>query len=414
MKRRTRFGFFGFLTIDYRAAQAYLDKMASEGWALARVWLGMAARFRRTDRTDLHYDVDIAQPVAEDTPEYRALCREAGWERLYTVRYMNIYRSLPGAETRPIRPENGETFRRYRSNAVRWAITCAAVMVLLSAFLGVYVWVSGVGSVMALLRLGSVSAALTLLLALVPGVLLGGGIYVVCSLRRASQWRKVERTGTEKIPPVPRARLRGCLTLFSYLGTGLLIAAAAADLVTFPQSLPLVLLGIGTACLFLLVLCAEQERLRQPKRVWMKRCAALGCAVLAIGLVRWNAIPVFEEQRAGAAADLPILEGARYEKLRSAASVLLSGAEGRAIPEEDAEGEIRVACWVCPNEGLARFTLRMLRYKGMEPAGEDGWRLETEERTVWLCRDGLTVRIASVTAGAEVGRQVRDWVMGRG
>ena len=77
MKKRVTFGFFGFLTIDYQAALAYLDAMAAQGWALAEVWLGVVARFRRTDRTDLHYYVDIAEPVPQDTPEYREHCRRA-------------------------------------------------------------------------------------------------------------------------------------------------------------------------------------------------------------------------------------------------------------------------------------------------------------------------------------------------
>ena len=44
MKKRVTFGFFGFLTIDYQAALAYLDAMAAQGWALAEVWLGVVAR----------------------------------------------------------------------------------------------------------------------------------------------------------------------------------------------------------------------------------------------------------------------------------------------------------------------------------------------------------------------------------
>ncbi len=411
MKRRTRFGFFGFLTIDYRAAQTYLDKMASEGWALARVWLGVAARFRRTDRTDLHYYVDIAQPVAEDTPEYRAHCRETGWERLYTVRYMNIYRSLPGAETKPIHGEDRETYRRYQSNAVRWMVTCVLAVALLLAVGLAYVSSVGRDFGEAVVTLASVSLALALLLLAAPLVTAGGIAYVGCSLRRVLQWRNAGEN--ETVPAAPWARLRGSLTVLTYLGAGLLTACAAADLAVFAWPLPLMLLGIGTAAGFLITPCAEQERMRQPKRVWMQRCLGVACAVLVIALVRWRAEPGFEDRRAKAAMALPALTPARYAALESSATALLTRAEGQGALEEDGLGEIRTAYYSCRGETGARLILWALRQPGMTGGRESGvWRLESGEELLWLSRRGSEVRLASAPAGAPgvLREQLEDWI----
>lgn len=398
MKRRTRFGFFGYLTVDYQAAQAYLDARAAEGWALAEVWLGIVARFRRTDRTDLRYCLDIADPVAEDTPEYRAHCREAGWERLYTVRYMNIYRSLAGAETASLQAEDEAALRRYRGNLLRWFGLCLAALAALTvlAMLRIaLVWFLPTGS---LLWLSAASGGVSYLQTILPAAWLGGAAYLGTLFLRARQWRAAPGKGEAARRPDPAwARARGLLTLFTYLGVFLLLAFTVLDLVSAPSPKPLILLMCLTAAAFLFHACSTSVRMRQPRRVRLWRCAGLMAFLLAVGLLRGACTPELTALRAGLTERLPQAEGAQgYDSVASGGSFLLGYARG--TKRLDGYKPLVVEYYDCRSEWMADRMVESLRGFWMKRAeGEenlwtgldrDGWHV--------LSRQGREVRYVTV------------------
>ena len=119
MKESTCWRLFSYLAIDYKAAQAELDRMAAEGWALERVHSGVLARFRRTDRTDLRYFLDWTDATKPEQHDYLQLCTEAGWELVETVGYLNIYASRPGTDPLPIQTNPALEYQRYRKKVLR-------------------------------------------------------------------------------------------------------------------------------------------------------------------------------------------------------------------------------------------------------------------------------------------------------
>ena len=391
-----RFGFFGYLTVDCKAAQAYLDARAAEGWALAEVWLGLVARFRRTDRTDLHYYVDIADPVAEDTPEHRARCREAGWERLYTVRYMNVYRSLPGAKTAPIHPEDAAALRRWRGNVLRWCAVCAAVMAALGALQYARFLLIGLPSVASVLRLSAASGASAFLLAATVPALACGLVYLFVSLRRVFQWRRGAEEGTPfPTPAAPWAKARGILTLLTYLGTALLVLFAAVDLVSVPTVKPVIFLSALTAAAFLVTVCTSGSHMRQPRRVRLWRCAGLAAFVVLVGMGRGAFGPAFDALRASTAAELPVLES-RAGTVEAYSSLFLSYARA----DYPAAGADAVAEYYdCRTPRMARRMAQALWRRDMEPVEgrEDAWQGVLDDgRHSWLSLRGDVVRLVSL------------------
>lgn len=402
MKKRVTFGFFGFLTIDYQAALAYLDAMAAQGWALAEVWLGVVARFRRTDRTDLYYYVDIAEPVPQDTPEYREHCRRAGWERLYTVRYMNIYRSLPGAETVPIQAPDEGTFRRYRADVARWCATCAVFLAVLVTLALTRYLLIGFPTVASLLRLSAASSTAAFLLFATPAALAGGAVYLAASVKRLFQWREAAKAGGwSDAPPLARARLRGTLTIFSYLGVAALAGCFALDLVSMPSAKPLIFLAAVIGVAVLMTYCSSGAHMRQPKRVRLWRCAALAGFVLALGLGRGLFSPAFSAMRAHVEAQLPALE-TPYDHMESYGSLFLSYARGTdelAVPAEiPMDRRLIVEQYDCYAPVMAERMARALWNYDMVPmeGRQDVWEGWKDGRYNLLSRRGSRVRLVSV------------------
>lgn len=74
----TRFGFFPYDAINYKAAQAGLDRRAAQGWALKHVYFGCIARFRRAERPSHFVDLDIRSGLDEGADaDYLQLCADA-------------------------------------------------------------------------------------------------------------------------------------------------------------------------------------------------------------------------------------------------------------------------------------------------------------------------------------------------
>ena len=107
---------FGFLVMDHREAQEFLNSMAAQGWEMADFRFGML-KFRRTERTDLRYFIDWTDPRKGEEEDYLQLCEEAGWE---------LRESLEKSVNRPERRERA-------ANWLELSATLAVLLVALSA-----------------------------------------------------------------------------------------------------------------------------------------------------------------------------------------------------------------------------------------------------------------------------------------
>lgn len=401
MKRRFRLGFFGFLTIDHRAVEAYLNCMADGGWALAQVWLGLVARFRRTDRTDLRYYVSVSDPLLEDNPEYKRQCGACGWEKFGYVRYMNLYRSLPGRETVPIHPDRRKKAGRDCANVVRWCSVCAIVMVALVVLQITRYLLIGGPTVASLLRLSAASSTVALVLLFLPFVLGGGAVYLYFSARRAVQWRLA--AGREMAYPTPKlwaARLRSLLTFLVYLASGLLGSSLLIDLMALPTAKPLVALGVATVLAFAILVALGKNQGRQPRRVKLWRCAVVAGYLLLAVLGRSVFAPNFDALRADSAAQLPVLEE-RYDRLECYSTLVMSYARGSMDWEEQGKPHppaIVAEYYDCRTERMAENMASALWNWNMSPvAGERNvWESRKNGRyDILSCREN-TVRMASL------------------
>lgn len=87
---------------DYLGLRRRLNRLAESGWELKQEGDGsrILARFQRTERTELRYDVETAPffrdaGQLEQTVERR---RQAGWEPVGTINGVDIYASMPCRE----------------------------------------------------------------------------------------------------------------------------------------------------------------------------------------------------------------------------------------------------------------------------------------------------------------------------
>ena len=95
---------FPFLTIDYKAAELWLNQKAAQGWQYAdTTFWGYLVTLRRTERTDLKYCVDISGGKREQA--YRDFLDQAGWVYDGTIRQMDLYAARPGSHPVPIQTD---------------------------------------------------------------------------------------------------------------------------------------------------------------------------------------------------------------------------------------------------------------------------------------------------------------------
>ena len=118
MKRKARWGFFPFDAMDYKAAQAYLDKKAAAGWVLDRISFKWFARFVPAEGRYHGVDLNLHSP-ADGDEDYIQLCRDAGWELVCDVRKMLLFRSMPERRPAPLQTDEGMEADRFWKKYVR-------------------------------------------------------------------------------------------------------------------------------------------------------------------------------------------------------------------------------------------------------------------------------------------------------
>ncbi len=101
-----KWGFFPFDAMDYKAAQAYLDKKAEQGWVMEHLYLKWFARFVPAEGR--YHCVDLDTPhVFDDNLDwnYVEFCEDAGWELVTNIRSMLVFRSKLGHHPTPLQTD---------------------------------------------------------------------------------------------------------------------------------------------------------------------------------------------------------------------------------------------------------------------------------------------------------------------
>lgn len=122
---------FAFSRGDFKSVERYLNEQAERGWELEKT--GMFARWKRTERTELTYCVDLAKPKQDhqERLDYVEFCREGGWELTAYTGQMYIFKSLPGADAIPIHTDPELEKKHYNKYYVRNTILSVVYIVAL-------------------------------------------------------------------------------------------------------------------------------------------------------------------------------------------------------------------------------------------------------------------------------------------
>lgn len=277
---------FAYPVMDIKAAEAALNRRATVGWRLEKVWLGLLASFVPA-RRPVQYCVDWCDPNREDL-NYRALCEEAGWTWRQQTAYRNIYEAPEG--TAPIQTDSGLEYLRFRKKVLRRMVlgvvplACCLVFVLLLSALarsqtGGPGWWEWENVATALCR----SDLTAILLLTLPLPALGGMLWLGRMLLRLIQWRSAAREGRPFPTPGRRsAALASGFCLLGWLYAAVLLWGIGLDLIGGRLNLGL-LLGFALGSILVLLRCqgAEYQRRRRGAAVLLiVSLAGLGAGVL--------------------------------------------------------------------------------------------------------------------------------------
>ena len=146
--------YLNYLAPDAKALEAALNRRAAAGWALQWLFGGLAF-FRRTERTDLRYCVELRTPkgnpdeLGESEQDYLDLCEDAGWELVDKTATFRIFASKAGADPLPLQTDSALDYeehwkaalREARGNALGFPLLLAIQLLLRQLFpKGVFHW----------------------------------------------------------------------------------------------------------------------------------------------------------------------------------------------------------------------------------------------------------------------------------
>lgn len=119
----------GFLSIDYKALQRWLDGLGAQGWRLDGTRLWYLGRFVRK-AAPVRYSVALRN----ENPDYLALCGESGWTRFPTRMGLDIFVSGPGEHPVPVETdpalEAQKAVRKFMWSALGSLFSLAVLAVL--------------------------------------------------------------------------------------------------------------------------------------------------------------------------------------------------------------------------------------------------------------------------------------------
>lgn len=111
MNRKSKWVFWGFLSLDYKAIQIHLEEMASKGWMLVKINRGFA-KFKAMPPRQLKFCVDIFSKGGPLTPEntievkaYRERCEKMGWQFITSLDYLQFFYADKNDEITPIQTD---------------------------------------------------------------------------------------------------------------------------------------------------------------------------------------------------------------------------------------------------------------------------------------------------------------------
>ncbi len=110
---------FTFSRGDFKAVERYLNEQAEKGWELEKA--GVFAKWKRTERTDLSYCVDLANPKHDRTErlDYVEFCAEGGWDLAAYTGQMYLFKSRPGSHAVPIHTDPELEKKNYNKYYIR-------------------------------------------------------------------------------------------------------------------------------------------------------------------------------------------------------------------------------------------------------------------------------------------------------
>lgn len=125
---------FTFSRGDFKTLERYLNEQVEQGWELEKT--GILARWKRTERTDLTYCIDLAKPrqSREERLDYTELCAEGGWKLAAFTGGMYIFKSQPGAELIPIHTDPELEKKQYNRYYIWNSILSVLILILYIGF----------------------------------------------------------------------------------------------------------------------------------------------------------------------------------------------------------------------------------------------------------------------------------------
>lgn len=135
---RLPFAYLNYLVPDAKALEAVLNRRAAAGWALQWLFGGLAF-FRRTERTDLRYCVELRTPkkdpdeLGEPDQDYLDLCEDAGWALADQTAAFRIFAAKPGTDPLPLQTDSALDYEEHWKAALREARWSALGLPLLLA-----------------------------------------------------------------------------------------------------------------------------------------------------------------------------------------------------------------------------------------------------------------------------------------
>lgn len=210
-----KLGYFPFCAVDYRAAQAWLDRQGAMGWRLKGIHLGCIARFERSGQERVRHCVDLHREVdgVWDDDEYLRLCADSGWDYVTWVRGMAVFAARPVCDPAPLQTDRGLEEETFWRRVIRRDLLDTLLGVVMLALLGV-LWAvawGGEGGLRARPSYELLCSTGALLLAASLAVLAVSLIWdPVYHLRR---WRQRRRGGQTAGPKTFWPRLYGTWSL---------------------------------------------------------------------------------------------------------------------------------------------------------------------------------------------------------
>lgn len=105
-----------FSSLDYKAAERYLEKMAAKGFLLQEIddRYNIMAYFEKREPQEVHYCIDGISGTDEEKAVYLQLAGDSGWHLMTYLNGQAVFVSEPGRNPVPIQTDWQEEYRQIR------------------------------------------------------------------------------------------------------------------------------------------------------------------------------------------------------------------------------------------------------------------------------------------------------------